>query len=121
MEKAKPLVTVPRPENNESLVAVVVRGYNSGAIQDGWVVYYNDLSLPPSDALVGKLVMVRTGDSRLLLRTMKRGRKPNTWDLFTTTGPAELDVPLQWAQEVLWIKPHYSWTPDDLAKIEALG
>ena len=117
----KPTVTVPRPENSEDLVACVVRGYNSGAIQDGWIVYFNDLKLPPTDGLVGKLVMARSADGRLMLRTMKRGRKPNTWDLFTATGPAELDVELQWAQEVVWVKPYYSWTADELAKIEALG
>lgn len=118
---AKPAVTVPRPEEGEDLVACVVRGYNSGAIQDGWVVYFNDLKLPPTDGLVGKLVMARTKDGRMVLRTMKRGRKPGTWDIFTATGPAELDVELLWAQEVLWVKPYYSWTADELAKIEALG
>lgn len=102
-------------------MACVVRGYNSGAVQDGWLVYFNDLKLPATDALIGKLAMLETADGRKLLRTIKRGRKPNTWDLFTVTGPAMLDVDLAWAQEVLWIKPHYTWSADDLAAIETLG
>lgn len=102
-------VSVPRPDDSPALVACVVRGYNSGAIQDGWIVYFNNLELPPTDDLVGKLVMVKSTGSEILLRTIKRGRLPNRWDLFTTTGPAMLDI------------EHYAWSADDLAAIEAIG
>jgi hypothetical protein len=102
----EPILFAPAPDNNPALVARVVRGHNLGLIRDGWLVYYYDLSTLPATVDDDALYVARTVDGRNVIRRLKLGRIPGTFDLFTATGPVELDVELQWAQAIVWIKPH---------------
>jgi hypothetical protein len=77
-----------------------------GAIEDGWLLYYENLETPPSDVIVGKLCVVRTADHRTLIRKVSKGWKAGAWDLATITGEQLRDVVVLWAEPVTFIKPH---------------
>jgi hypothetical protein len=95
----KPILFAPAPDNNPALVVRVVRGHNLGLIRDGWLVYYYDLTTLPATVDDDALYVALTVDGRNVIRRLKRGRIPGTFDLFTATGPVELDVELQWGRK----------------------
>lgn len=108
----KPFMT-PGPYPTEDMAAVSVRGYSMGAIKDGWMVFFRDRRSPASDEIIDRLCVVKTKAGRVLLRFVKKGRKPDTWDLVSVTGDPFLDVILEWAEPVEWIRPHQI-TEDEL-------
>ncbi|QYA11022.1 hypothetical protein [Rhizobium sp. AB2/73] len=77
-----------------------------GAIQDGWLLYYEDKETPPSPAIDGKLCIVKTADGRILTRKVRRAWLPNRWDLETVSGEQLFDQYLIWAEPVTLIQPY---------------
>lgn len=117
---ASPPLHAPRPDDNPALTARVVRGHNLGLIRDGWLVYYYDLSLKPSAIDAEMLYVLKASDGRYLVRLLRAGKKRGTYDLLTATGPVELDVEIEWAQAVVWIKP-WRLTDDEWAQLEVVA
>lgn len=76
-----------------------------GALKDGWLLLYEGLDRPPAENAIDELCIVQTADHRCLARILKRGRRPNCWDLLTVTGEQELDVAVAWAEPVTLILP----------------
>jgi len=101
-----PELFVPAPSATYRTFAYAIRGYNMGAIRDGWIVYAEPPARPPHDGLVDELCLAKEIAGKVYLRFLKRGRTPGRWDLLSVTGPAMLDVELEWATLVDWIKPH---------------
>lgn len=108
------------PYVTEDMGALSVRGYCMGAIRDGWWVYIEDHQSRPHDGLIDELCVAQLKDGRCLVRFLKKGRKPGTWDLVAVTGDPILDAELEWAEKVEWIRPH---RPSDaeLAFLEPLN
>lgn len=105
-------------ERTPNTIGMVIRGYNMGAIKDGWFVFGERPTRPPHDGLVDELCLVKcVGDPVVYTRFLKKGRVPGRWDLLTVTGPAMLDVELEWATLIDWIKPH-SLTKQEKAILE---
>ena len=114
-----PLFTVPTPKSTPNTIGMVIRGYNMGALKDGWFVFGEAPTEPPHDGLIDELCIVKSADDgRIYVRFLKRGRLPGRWDLLSVTGPAMLDVALEWATLVDWIKPH-SLTERELAALRS--
>lgn len=99
-------ITTPGPQTTEDMVAMSVRGYTMGAIRDGWMVFFHNRQSRPHDGLIDELCVVKTDTDRVMLRFLKRGRKPDTWDLLPVSGTPTLDAVLVWAEKVEWIRPH---------------
>lgn len=113
-----PAFTTKTPANTGNTIGMVIRGYNMGALRDGWFVFGERPTRPPHDGLVDELCMVKSAeDEKIYVRFLKRGRKPERWDLLSVTGPAMLDVELEWATLIDWIKPH-SLTKQERAILE---
>lgn len=106
MSEREPILRVQLPALDEHAAAYAVRGYQMGAIRDGWLVICDDRELPPHEGLIDQLCVVRTADHRVLVRFLKKGRKPNTYDLLSVTGAPEIDAVLTWASPVQWIRPY---------------
>lgn len=87
-------------------VARVARGYSMGAIQDGWLVFYEELNRAPRTEVIGKLCVAKLEDGRTLLRFVHSGRAANCYDLLAVSGPAILDVKLEWVEPVTMIVPY---------------
>lgn len=94
------------PQVTPDTVAMIVRGYCMGAIRDGWYVLIEDNQSPPHDGIIDQLCIVQLRDGRSMLRFVKKGRKPNRWDLVPVSGDPILDAEVDWAEVVQWIRPH---------------
>ncbi|MDX0251135.1 hypothetical protein GOC31_20780 [Sinorhizobium meliloti] len=84
----------PAALNAEDAAAFSVRGFISSRRRK------------PNDDLVDELCIARTREGRTLLRLLRKGRKPGTWDLVSITGDPLLDQELEWAERVIWLEPH---------------
>lgn len=89
----------------------MLRGHRMGALKDGWLLVYEDERLPADEQHVDQLCIVETADHQVLVRFIKHGRRPGTWDLLTVTTDQMLDVTLKWAAKVTLIVP-YEPTPE---------
>lgn len=96
----------PASLESQSAVAYSVRGYSMGAIRDGWWAFTHGLKGRPNDDLIDELCIARTRSGRTLLRFLRKGRMPGTWDLVSVTGDPQLDQELEWAERVVWLEPH---------------
>lgn len=103
----------------QSAVAYSVRGYSMGAIRDGWWAFTHGLKGKPNDDLIDELCIARTKSGRTLLRFLRKGRKPRTWDLVSVTGDPLLDQELEWAERVIWLEPH-SITHTEIEQLQSL-
>ncbi|MBP1873572.1 hypothetical protein J2Z19_003287 [Ensifer adhaerens] len=86
--------------------AYSVRGYTMGAIRDGWWAFVPGQHTKPNDDLVDELCIAHTKSGRTMLRYLRKGRVPGTWDLLSVTGDPLLDQELIWAERVIWLEPH---------------
>lgn len=103
---AQPVASLPYPQQTAHTAARMLRGHRMGALRGGWLLLYENLERPPADTIADELCIVQTADHRCLARIVKKGRRPNCWDLLTMTGEQELDVPLAWAEPVTLILPY---------------
>ena len=87
----------------EGMVGTVLRGHTMGPIKNGWILYFHNNKSAPSDEHLEQLCIVMTGEGERLVRYLKRGHKPGTFDLLTFSGPPRLDAPVIWAERVLLI------------------
>lgn len=97
---------MPPKDGSPSLVAVTVQGDSmSGALEDGWTVYYDNRRDPPDEALHAKLCIVGLSDGRVLIKKLYPGRKRGHYDLHSVNAPVLLDQPVEWAARITWIAP----------------
>jgi hypothetical protein len=101
-----PPILYARLPDAASSAGYVVRGHTMGAIRDGWIVFIENKQRPPGDHLLNELCVVETKAGENLIRYVRKGRRPGTWDLVTVTGPDMRDVPVVWAELVILIQPH---------------
>lgn len=89
------------PDDTEALV---VRGDALFPIaEDGWHVYYSRSENPLS--AVGKLSVVGLMDGRTVIKRLQPGRRPGYFDLVAANAAPVLDIAVQWAARISWIKP----------------
>lgn len=96
------------PIRSRATVAVEVRGNSMrGIAEDGWFVYYDDRHEPPTAQMIGRLCVVGLADSRVLVKFLHRGSRPETFNLESVGAPTLRDVAVEWAAEVTSIVPSY--------------
>lgn len=97
---------MPPKGASPSLVAVLVKGDSmSGALEDGWTVYYDNRKDPPDENMHGKLCIVGLKEGPTLIKKLYPGRKPFHFDLHSVNAPALLDQHVEWAARITWIAP----------------
>lgn len=97
------------PQLRPGTVAVEVRGDSMRqTAKDGWLVYYDseDVQSPPTRGLIGHLCVCWLTDGRVLLKTIRRGRHPDTFDLESMNADLLEDQRLMSATKVTFIKPN---------------
>lgn len=97
----------PRPPGFSRLgVALIVRGDSMPAVaEDGWLIYYEKRSDPPTEDMIGELCVVGLECGSVMVKRVFRGGEPGTFDL-VSTGLAPLKGRIiLWAAKVDWIKP----------------
>ncbi|KTR07378.1 hypothetical protein NS365_04665 [Aureimonas ureilytica] len=110
----------PSPNSTAFTKALEVRGESMrGIASDGWLVYFEDEQLVPSEDLIGELCVVGLEDDRIMVKVLQPGRGPGLFDLESFNAPVMRDVPLRWACLVTSIIPRKP--ARQLIKREALG
>lgn len=89
----------------ERTVAAEIRGDSLGTFFNQWLVFYDDVQNPVSDALIGELCVCGLPDGRVLVKKIQRAREPGIFHLLSQTEEPILDVPLAWAAKVTNIRP----------------
>lgn len=91
-------------ERRAGTVAVEVRGNSMLPLyEDGTLLYYSR-HLPPED-MVGRRVIAKLADERVLVKTLRRGSERGLWTLVSLNAPDIEDVAIQWVAPIDWIKP----------------
>lgn len=84
---------------------VILEGHTMGAIKDGWLIYFNHDETPPSEELIGELVVCAVANGQRYVRFLQKGSAEHLWTLQSVTGEPVVDVKLLWAERVQWIRP----------------
>jgi transcriptional regulator with XRE-family HTH domain len=96
------------PGTTKWTVAVIVRGTSmSPYAADGAIIFYDDRRDPPSDDMLGEVVIVGLSDDRVLLKRLLRGspNKPGCYDLESFNGERMPDQEIEWAAFVSAVIP----------------
>ena len=94
------------PTGGSDTVAVEVRGDSmSGVLDNGWIVYYDRRSDPPTPDMLGKLCVLGLEDGRTLVKRLVKAGANGSFDLYSVNAPPMLDRHVVWAAPVVWIKP----------------
>ncbi|WP_133122887.1 LexA family transcriptional regulator [Zhengella mangrovi] len=94
------------PEARPGTIAVVVDGVSMfPAIEDGSLIYYSR-HLPP-DVMVNQRAVVQLADGRVFVKIIRPGSRPGFWTLQSVNAQYAdiLDVVVEWAAPIDWIKP----------------
>lgn len=96
------------PGATKFTVAVIVRGTSMMPYAaDGSIVFYDDRRDPPTDDMLGEVVVVGLEDDRVLLKRLLRGspNKPGHFDLESFNGERMPDQEVAWAAFVSAVIP----------------
>ncbi|MBX9717891.1 MAG: LexA family transcriptional regulator [Microbacteriaceae bacterium] len=106
-ENDNPNETVVRPpESPDTTVAAFVRGDSmSGIADDGDIIYWDEQPTAPNDSMYNKLCVIGLTDGRVVVKRLVRGSQPGKWHLLSTTQAPMLDMEVEWASRVTWIRP----------------
>lgn len=100
----------PAHLDQESVVAVMVRGESMHPMGERWVLFYRrEQDGVPTDC-IGKLVVAEVAGNRgypgpTYVKILRRGTKKGRWRLESWNAPTIEDVALNWAARVLAIIP----------------
>lgn len=95
------LVPAP-PGGSDRAAALLVRGTSMpGVVEDGALLYFEHQRTPPTEEMLGKVVVLETEDHRVLVKRLLRGAKRNTYDLESIAGEPIRGVRLRWAAEII--------------------
>lgn len=105
---------VPAPTGGTSeAVALEVDGHSMrGFADDGALVYFENQHTPPTDDMIGEIVVVQIAsgehdadDEDILIKRLQRGSADGLYDLESIVGPPLRDVRIRWAAEITQITP----------------
>jgi transcriptional regulator with XRE-family HTH domain len=87
-------------------VALIYKTQGTGALQllDGWTFFIAPPA-PPSAEILGRFCLVGLKDGLSLLRFVRRGYKPGTYNLASGLAISIENATLDWAAPVLLIRP----------------
>lgn len=96
---------IPLPEGSPPSSAVVCRTAMSPLeLMDGWTIFIEEPKAATQEHL-NRLCVVKVKNGTTLLRTVRRGYKPGTFNLLTDHGTTVADAQLEWAAGVHLIRP----------------
>lgn len=96
------------PGAGETVVALEVEGHSMrGFADDGSLIYFEDQRTPPSEDMLGHVVVLETEDGQVLVKRLLRGDKKGRFDLESIVGPTLENQRLRWAAFPSAIVPPY--------------
>lgn len=97
-------VPAPKKVTNRT-VAVEIRGKSMGSAVAGWLVFYDDVHSPVSEALHGRLCVVGLSDDRILIKRVQRQKNGLYTLLSNSDEPPIQDARIEWAALVTSLEP----------------
>ena len=89
----------------DQTIAVEIKGTSFGPLMESWLVFYDDIHSPITEALIGKVCVVGLSDDRILIKKIVRNRNGG-FDLHSNSNEDPLlDVDIEWAAKVTDIRP----------------
>jgi hypothetical protein len=80
--------------------------------EDGALVYFEDQKHPPTEDMIGEIVVVQVArdgdeanDEDVLIKRLQRGSAEGLYNLESILGPTIRDVRIRWAAEIIQITP----------------
>lgn len=96
------------PGAGEKVVALEVDGHSMrGFADDGSLIYFEDQRTPPTEDMLGHVVVCETEDGEVLVKRILRGGKKGRYDLESIAGPTLEDKKIRWAAFPSAIIPAY--------------
>ena len=99
-------VSVPA-ELPDDTVALIAKPHSGPlALMDGWI-FFLEPPAPPSSEIIGRYCVVGLQNGISLLRFIRRGYKPGTYNLLSAAagGVGVENATLEWASPILMIRP----------------
>lgn len=94
------------PGGSEQSVAIEVDGYSmAGWAEHGSLIYYEDLRDPPTEDMLGHIVVVGLATGEVLVKRLLRGSRKGRYDLESAIGPTIENAKVLWAAEITAIIP----------------
>lgn len=101
-----PFDEVAAPDGaTDRTVAVEIRGDSLGSFFNEWLVYYDDVRVPVTPDLIGRLCVLGLVDGRVLIKKIKASQTPGHYHLLSQTEEPILDVEVVWAARVRSMTP----------------
>lgn len=96
------------PGAGERVVALEVDGHSMrGVADDGALIYFEDQRTPPTEEMLGHIVILETDDGLVLVKRLLRGGTRGKFDLESIVGPTLENQTLRWAAFPSAIIPPY--------------
>lgn len=94
------------PGGTERAVGLEVVGHSMRWVaEDGALIYFEQQRNPPSENMLGDIVIVETEQGQVLVKRLLRGSKPKRFDLESQSGATLHDCKVVWAAEITAIIP----------------
>jgi len=91
-------------DSHPDTVAAEIRGDSQlPVLHDGWIIYWSIAK--PAYEMINQLAVVQLSDGRIMVKTLRNGSKPGMYTLTSFNAADIVDVPVDWAAKIDWIKP----------------
>lgn len=91
-------------DSHPATVAAQIRGDSQlPVLQDGWIIYWS--TQLPASSLLNQMAVVQLADGRIMVKTIRNGSQPGFFTLTSYNAADIVDVPVDWAAKIDWIKP----------------
>lgn len=91
-------------DSHPDTVAAQIRGDSQMPfLQDGWIIYWS--LTRPASSMLNQLAVVQLADGRIMVKTLRNGSQPGLFTLTSFNAADIVDVPVDWAAKIDWIKP----------------
>lgn len=91
-------------DSHPDTVAAQIRGDSQlPVLQDGWIIYWSVAK--PALEMLNQLAVVQLSDGRIMVKTLRNGSRAGLFTLTSFNAADIVDVPVDWAAKIDWIKP----------------
>lgn len=99
-DRGTEMVPIP-PGGSAKAVALLVQGHSMPDVaEDGALIYFDDQRTPPTEDMIGRVVVVETENDEILVKRLLRGSRKGLYDLESIVGEPLRDVRLRWAARI---------------------
>ena len=96
-------IEAPAGVHPKTVAAIVSGNSMLPVFQEGWVIYWSRI-LPPSEML-NQICVVQLAVGKIMIKTIRNGSRPGLFTLTSLNDSDIVDVLLDWAAPIDWIKP----------------